>query len=172
MSTIKKYLIKVEDFGGGVISENYIEYTTPSLYDVYDTTGGQTFTSGTITINLDTERYNNGTFSLVSDEVTVNTDMTAVITFRVSTTVSTGSARSTSYAWLEEDSGSGFVEVPGTRIFMYNRLLNNGHQTATCVLIMDITSGYSYRIRCARLYGTDTLTTIADGSSLTIQEIK
>ena len=87
------------------------EVGDPDAFDIYDAAGGQTFTSGTITLNLDTIREEieeDDIFTLSSDEITIDSTGYFSIQFRVSTTISTGSVRSSSSAWLERDSGSGF----------------------------------------------------------------
>ena len=43
---------------GNEIEDYFLNYITG--YDVYDNTGGQTFTNGTITLNLDTVRKDTG----------------------------------------------------------------------------------------------------------------
>ena len=147
--------------------------TASEVIDVYDNAGGQTFTTTPITVNLDTTRYNsNGSiFTLSNDEITVNTDIRALIIFRVSIDIGSGTARSTSTAYIERDTGSGFSEVDGSRIFMYNRTLGNGSQTGTGQLVLDVSSGDKFRIQAVRNTGTDTLVTIADGSGLTITDL-
>jgi collagen type VII alpha len=147
--------------------------TASEVIDVYDNAGGQTFTTTPITVNLDTTRYNsNGSiFTLSNDEITVNTDIRALIIFRVSIGIGSGTARSTSTAYIERDTGSGFSEVDGSRIFMYNRTLDNGDQTGTGQLVLDVSSGDKFRIRAVRNTGSDTLETIADGSGLTITDL-
>ena len=136
--------------------------------DVFDNTGGQDITGSTITVNIDTERTNTdgAKFSLANDEVTVN--VTAVFEFalRVSTYISTGTNSST-YAWLEVDTGGGFVVVDGTQCFMSNAIAVGGHDTGVARGIISVTSGDKFRLRCARKAGTGTCTTLADGSALT-----
>jgi len=141
--------------------------------DVYDNAGGQTFTSGTITLNLDTTRINTDTsvYNLTSDVLTVNSAIRGLIQFRVSTDVSSGTARSISFAYLERDTGSGYSEVDGSRVYMYNRSSNQGENTGTASVILSVGAGDKFRIRVARLAGTDTISTIADGSGLMIVDL-
>ncbi len=141
---------------------------TVTTFDAYDSTGNQTFTTGTIVLNLDTERKNTGHFTLTSDVLTVNTGGTYVITCRVTTDITSGAARSTSKFWLERNTGTGFTEVTGSRGHMYNREANNGENTATVVIIKDISAGHQFRIMINRETGSDTMTTVAGGSSLTL----
>ncbi len=137
-----------------------------SLFDVYDNTGGQTFTTSPITVNLDTIRKDTGegVFSLSADEVTVNSTASFIFIIRVSSDVDAGTIRNGARAWLERDS----VEVDGTRAFSYHRTFGQGEGTAVSSVILDVTAGEVFRVRTAREYGGDTLITIADASSLTI----
>jgi hypothetical protein len=141
--------------------------------DVYDNAGGQTFTTGTITLNLDTTRINTDTsvYNLSGDVLTVNSAIRGLIQFRVSTDVSSGTARSISYAWLERDTGSGYSEVDGSRVYMYNRSTASGENTGTASLILSVSAGDKFRIRVARLAGSDTIRTIADASGLMIVDL-
>ncbi|MEM9346032.1 MAG: DUF2793 domain-containing protein [Planctomycetota bacterium] len=140
------------------------------VFDAYDATGGQTFTSATITLNLDTVRKNTDSnlFSLVSDELTISEAGTYVLLFRVSTDVSAGTARSASKCWIETDTGGGFTAVAGTEGFMYNRTLSLGDNTATVQLALDVAAGDKFRVRANRINGTDTITTKDNGSGLTV----
>ena len=142
----------------------------PRFFDVYDNTGGQTFTTGTITVNLDTTRLDSGdgAFTLASDVVTINKDATYVITYRVSVEVVGSNNRSGGRAWLEIDTGGGFSEVDGSRAYTYNRQQGDSENTAVAMVILDLNVGDELRVRAARQHGTATLSTIADSSSLSI----
>lgn len=136
-------------------------------FNAYDNAGGATYSSNTITVGLDTVRKNTGEFSLVSDVVTVNYTGVFIITYDVSTDISSGSSRSVSIAWLELDNGLGFTEIDGTRGFMYNRTVGNAAQSCSRTLMLDVTSGDKFRIRATRYTGNDTMLTIPDGSGIT-----
>lgn len=137
--------------------------------DVYDNAGGQTFTTGTVHLNLDTTRINTDTtfFSLANDNVTINSNGTYEVTYRVSTDISSGAARSTSKAWIAKNG----VEVDGSRVYMYNRVNGNGANTGSATMLLQLTAGDVINVYVNRVGGTDTLTTIADGSGLTITQL-
>jgi hypothetical protein len=143
-----------------------------SCIDVYDATGGTNVTS-VDTVILDTERINTASsiFTLSTNTVEINADITASVIYRVSTDVSTGTNRSLTTAWLEIDTGAGFSEVAGSRVYMYNRQATAGGNTGTAALILSLNTGDILRIRCQRIQGTDTTVTIANGSSLTIVDL-
>lgn len=141
-------------------------------FDVYDNAGGQTTTSSTGTVvNLDTVRKNTGEFSLSSDVITINSEGTYFIVYRVSTDISTGTDRSASSCWLELNTGSGFSEIDGSRAFMYNREVIEGDNTGTGHCILDLVSGNSIRLLFSRIDGNSTIRTIADGSGVSILKI-
>jgi hypothetical protein len=146
-----------------------------SRYDIYDSTGGQSFTDGTITLNVDTERISSGDFSNSTGEITcefAETNQLYYVSFRVSTDISTGTARSTSYAWLELDDGGGFTEVAGFRGFMYNRDEDNAANSTEVSGFIYLNNGDKLRIRVARLGGSDTIITLANGSKISLFTIQ
>lgn len=143
-------------------------------YDVYDNAGGQTFTTGTITVNLDTVRTDTtggAEFSLSGDEVTVNNTGTYLVIFRVSFDQPSGNSRAVAGIFLERDTGSGFAEVDGFRAFTYVRNSAEGENTSNVQGILQVTSGDKFRIRALRQAGTSTIRTIADGTGLTLAEL-
>ena len=97
--------------------------------------------------------------------------MTGFISYRVSTSISSGSNRSISSAWIEVDTGSGFAEIDGTRVFMYNRSAGSGENTGTANFVYLINAGDVFRIRVERISGSDTITTVADGSEFVIYDL-
>ena len=137
-------------------------------FDAYDNAGGQSFSTGTITINLDTIRKDTGggVFTLAADEVTINVTGTYIFVYRVSLKVDVDGDGIVGRVWLEKNA----VEVDGTRGFTYNRIKGSvgGENTATMFAIVDVTAADVFRVRAARHNGTNSLVTIADGSSLTI----
>ncbi len=141
----------------------------PRFFDVYDNTGGQTFTTGTITVNLDTTRTDSGdgAFTLASDEVTINKDGTYVISYRFGNNV-TSNTRCGAKAWLEIDTGSGFSEIDGSLTYTYNRGVSYGENTAMAMVVLDVDAGDKVRMRADREHGSGTMTTLVDASSLSI----
>lgn len=140
--------------------------------DVYDNTGGDTFTGTAITVNLDTVRKNTDSslYSLASDEVTIASTGVYLVNFRIGTDGQTGTARSIARGWIELDPATGsFAEIDGTRVYMYCRQVDRGEGTGSASLVLDVTAANSkLRLRVIREAGADTLQTITDGSNLTI----
>ena len=153
--------------------ETGLEFTIPSTggvtpalacIDVYDNTGGQTFTTTEITLNLDTVRKNVGGFSLASDEVTVVSG-----TYLVTARISVGSTnRATADAWIELNTGTGYSEIDGTRGIMYCRNQATGENTCTIPAVLDLDDDDKLRVRMVRTTGTTTITTKVDAGGLVI----
>jgi len=148
------------------LSQNYV-------FDCYDSTGGQTFTTTPVTINLDTERINTDSTIFVlntDDSVTINTDGLFLFIARVSTDISSGTTRSTSRIWLEvsNNGGSTWISIPGTYAYMYNRTVNVADDTGIINCVLNVSSGDRFRIRAERVDGSSTITTQSEGTGLTV----
>ena len=149
---------------------NIPSYTNED-FDAYNSANSANFTAA-ITVPINTIRTSSSAFSLTASEITFNKKMKIYIDYRVSNEVAAGSARSTSFGWLDLDTGSGFGEVDGTRVFMYNRLTGPGQATGAGSAILEVNPGDVLRLRTQRLAGSDTLRCRALGCGIVIQEIK
>jgi len=152
------------------VTVNLSGLTGPArFFDVYDNAGGQTFTTGTITVNLDTTRTDSGdgAFTLASDEVTINKDGNYVLMYKIGINC-TSNARMGAKGWIEIDTGGGFSEIDGSLSYTYNRGSAYGDNTAMAMVILDVVAGTKFRIRADREHGGSTLITLADASSFSI----
>lgn len=142
-------------------------------FDAYDATGGANINSIT-TITFDTERENPnaGVFDMSGGIITVNLTDKFMFIYRVSINNVNGADRSDFISYMERNSGSGWLEEPGTRGHGYNRLAGEGMSTVTVATILDVSTGDQFRIRAFRDSGSDDLETIADGSSISIFSIR
>lgn len=144
-------------------------------FDGYDTTGGTNVSSGAA-VPLDTERQKTTDFthstSTANSEVTIAVAGKYVISGDITTNVSVGTARYDSYGWLELDTGSGFAEVPGTRVTMYNRQATIGINTGSFRCVLDLDVDDKLRLWAARRTGTGTIVLYADGSRLVITAMR
>jgi hypothetical protein len=139
-------------------------------FDYYDSTGGVDISSGLTTILFDSIRSNCDTFSFSASSgvITSNVSGRFWVGFDVTTQISSGTNRSTSYAQLEINTGSGFTLVPGTYGGMYNRTNGADINSASRRARLDLNPGDEVRVRAARLAGSSTIVTAANGSSLWI----
>ncbi len=149
---------------------------TSSYFDSYDAVGGTTSntTAWTATVPLDSQRQIGNDFShsttVNNDEVTINTATKYLVIGRVSTESAAGTSRTQAECRLEIDTGSGFVEVPGTIGEMYLRQVNYG-ATAGFQAVMDLEVGDKLRITFRREDGGAQVKLEAGGSSLTIAKV-
>lgn len=94
--------------------------TTPvvQLHQSRDASGGQTVDAGATTVEFDTEDVNTGgpKMGLSGFIVTLTKTGKAVIQYDVPL-LNTGSDDWSFETWVEKDSGSGWVEVPGSRSY-------------------------------------------------------
>jgi len=131
---------------------------------------GTTVLSGTAaTIDLDTTMKNSNTsvFALATGEVTVSQTADFAIQYDF-TADETGNNRDLVDVWLEENTGAGFVTVPGTSRRCYIRVTNDGN-SCSARIIRAVASGNIYRIRAQR-QGAIGVSSLADGSTLTFEQ--
>jgi hypothetical protein len=147
--------------------------TETERFEAYNTVTTTGFSTSAATVLLDQTRINSAPslFSFVNSELTVNSSINALISYRVSTEISSGSARSTSFAWIELDTGSGFAEVEGSRAFMYNRTLDSSANTGSSNILLNLNAGDKIRLRVQRQDGSDTLNTIIQGCNLSVIDL-
>jgi len=141
-----------------------------NVFDVYDNAGGQTFTTTSTTINLDTVRRSHSNYTLSSDQITVNSDGLYEITFACTLDATTGS-RSGGRCWIETDSSGSFTEEDGSRCLVYNRTSSVGDDSCSRTVILSLSNGDQVRLRAVRHSGGTTLSTIADASSVSMQKL-
>lgn len=150
------------------------------LFDVYDSIGGVEVGDSDVTVVFDTTRHLNDHASLEEGEinlqlpssiVTPPTYNTILFFSRASIYVSSGTNRSQSKSWIEIDTGSGYELVAGSESYGYNRTSTGGYSTiAMCTTVhldKTITIPVKFRIRAKRISGSNTLNTVAVGSTLT-----
>jgi len=152
-------IVTASDSGLGVAD---ITFNIGSSISAYDSTGGQTFTTSSTTINLDATQIIDSTYSLSSDLITINATGKYLITYDCSLEV-TNNNRTQAQSWLEINS----VEISGTRGEMYLRLSNYGASSSSSV-VLNVTSGDIIRLRAARVVGGGTCRTERNGSRITI----
>lgn len=148
--------------------------TTSERVEIYNTVATVGFETVPQTVNLNETRINSAPslFTVSASEITINENINSLISYRVSTEIDGGSSRSTSTAWLELDSGSGFTEVDGSRVFMYNRTVNASVASGSGNILLNLSSGDKVRLRVQRKNGSDTLNTVIDGCNLSIIDLK
>lgn len=190
-SSISRYIktinfegdINVSDDGDGKVTVNidpsesiFTEYDcgeviTNGNIDYYDSVGGVSITSEA-TIIFDTTR--NGSDLMVYNVSSGETTFKESGKFSIQSTVSidnTNTSRSTAKIFVQLDTGSGFVTIPGIEAYTYNRTSASAENSASISTILDVNSGDKIRVRGVRNSGSGALLTIANGSNITISRL-
>jgi hypothetical protein len=145
--------------------------STIDYFDCYDTSTTNVNSGAVVPFSVTRQNSDGAIFALSSGVVTISETGVYLFQFQITTQITSGTGRSSSYAWLEEDTGGGFSAVAGSYQYMYNRTLGLGENTGSSSLILSVTSGYDYRVYCTRYAGSDTVETEPNASRLTIMKI-
>jgi hypothetical protein len=143
-----------------------------SVFYAYDSAGNINITGGWTDLTLDTEVKEDApyTHSTNSAEVAFNEDGWYEITYDVGTYISSGGSRTSSRAKIQEDTGSGYVDVPGSQATMYNRNSANGFDSASATILREFNAGDIIKIQAQSFNGTDTVLTEAETVRLVIKK--
>ena len=138
-------------------------------FSAYDSTGGTSITSGWTDVALDVERKKTSDFTHLasSAEVTIGKDTTYLVSATVAIAQSSVGSRSQAQMKVQIDTGSGFVDIPGTTLAIYSRLVAQGDGAATKVFILDLEDGDVLKMQARRESGAGGLVLLA-GSELSI----
>ena len=148
------------------VSANW-EKLEPATYSVYSNIE-QSFTNAArITVNLNTERVTSPVITKSGPEFVFNADGTYIVALEITTIQKTNNNREQSYGFLQLDTGSGFADIPGFEVIMYNRGYNQGASTGAGTIAITVNSGDKIRAQVIG-WGTDTLHTVPAGCNLTI----
>jgi hypothetical protein len=164
----------VKTNSNGLIDSSFIDIGGVDSIDVYDATGGLALDAIWRDVVYDVERGTSTSalsHNALTGEVTFNVSSKFFIQARVSSEVVTGITRSQTQMRVQYDSGSGYVTLPGTQAFMYNREVTEGKSTGIAVLIIDASAGDKIKIQAQRISGNN-VATVAGGSSMTIHNLK
>jgi hypothetical protein len=145
--------------------------TSTRIYlDAYMSNSGTNFDNDPMQIvELNTLRNVSSHFTLNNYEITINTQMLAQISFRITTNINSNTqVRSMSVGWLQIDTGSGFSALEGTDIHMYNRMYGYGLNGGSASLILPLNVGDKLRMMVIRAVGGDTLRVWAHATSIQI----
>jgi len=140
-----------------------------TYFNAYASTAGPIFDATAQTISINTIRESTGQFSLTAGEITVNEDGVYSIVGRTTVEQTGGSQRTTSFMFLEIDTGGGFVTVPGTYNAQYSRQTTAGETSGGFNCILSLSNGHKIRMRIQELTSSGAvIQPEANGSSITI----
>jgi len=135
------------------------------FYSVYPS-ASQAFTSTRITINFNTERMSDSSFSISSGELTFLKSGTYFISVTTSVEVSSSgwfSSISGAKAYVQLNTGSGYSDISNIVLVMYAKAA-----AASMTFPLTVTAGHKIRIQIARYDGSDTISTIPNGCNISI----
>lgn len=142
--------------------------------DLYDATGNLSVAGAWVDVPWDIERKKDSNFLHVANsaEIEFASEGTYVMFFRATTAISSGTGRSESQIRIVLDSGSGYVEYPGTRATMYNRTQSEGKNTGVAFAVIVAGAGWKVKGQVIQSSGTSTMITDGNGSSFMIFQAK
>ncbi len=133
------------------------------------TNNSQTFIDTRINVNIDKIIKSQGNIAhLTSNEIIFDENGLFIFSVSCATDISSGSSRSTSNAFLQIDTGSGFIDVSDFKLSMYNRMSGNGISQGSQIIPINISKNDKIRLQVVRADGSDTLMTIPNGTSITV----
>jgi hypothetical protein len=141
--------------------------------EFYDAVGGQDYLLGssTLTLNLDTTALNIAptVYSLASDIVTIAEAGLYQFVYQVTVKLDGGASHAVTGIWLEEDPATGtFALVPTTYINSTVADIGTSAVTAVGYITKLVGFNYRYRLRLEQNNGSTPMTTVANGSKLSI----
>ena len=92
-------------------------------------------------ITFDTERYTSPYFSVVGGTIVVNSNGVYLLSLTMNTNNVGSGTRTSSEAFIQLDTGSGFSDIPNLVIDMYNRDTVNGKDTGSIMIPIALNSG-------------------------------
>lgn len=159
----------LENNGSGILNWK----TAYQIFYAYDNIGNIDITSGFTSITWDTEIRKDSIYkhSVDSSDITFASNGDYLVSTDISTNKTSDRIRSTTVIRILLDTGSGFLEIEGTRGFAYNRNTTSGENTCTVTRILSgIISGNIIRVEAMRLNGIGTILTIPNGCRIYIEK--
>lgn len=142
----------------------------------YDSTGGQTYSlgSGTVVVNLDTERLNTApsVYVMASDILTLTEAGIYLFNAQVTTKQNGGSSSVNSRIWLEQDPATGsFAEVLGSMSYFSHAPIPASSVTGVISLLLRAGIDYRYRLCLEEAGGSSPLITLINASKLSVMRL-
>lgn len=103
-------------------------------------------------------------------EITINEDGWYELSTHITTSATAGTARSASTAKVEIDFGSGWADIPGTTVHMYNREVFEGAATAGASIWHNFSAGDKIRIVARRESGSNTIEVVANSTAVNLEK--
>lgn len=142
--------------------------TASDYINVYDSTGsGVTIDPGPETIPIGQIRNSSGTiFTLTNNNLVLSTTDDFKLEYSITLDQVGGNNRTSWESWIEEDTGSGFLELAGSRSAAYSRNTTNGLDNTNGMAIVEVDGSSTFRLRAEVTSGPGQLSPIQNGTSL------
>lgn len=140
-------------------------------FQAYDTNGGLNLTGTFQTLNFNNVDISDPTYTYSSGELTFNEDGLYEVEIDVTSYITSGTSRSETEFKVQEDTGSGWVDLPTLRT-IYNRTNVQGSTTGSINIKRSFTDGDKIRVVVRQSSGGSTVETLPDGSSINVLYIK
>lgn len=160
-------------FGTSSSSTSIISTRPPfnDTFQAFDTTGGLTLTGSFQTINFNTVDISDSTYTYSSGELTFNEDGLYEVEVDVTSYITSGASRSETEFKIQEDTGSGWVDIPAIRT-IYNRTSTQGSTTGSINIKRNFNNSDKIRVVVRQSSGGSTVETLANGSSINVLYVK
>ena len=144
----------------------------PPLVFACEASSSQTFAGSRTDVLLDTAILSKGGIAhLSSGEVVF--DKAGIFSIDVSFGADvTSNNRSTSRAFLQLDTGSGFTDVPSIVLYVYNRQTSDGEGTSSKSIPLEVSAGDKLKLQVIRNSGSGTTETIPHSCAINITSSK
>lgn len=143
-------------------------------YKVVDTTGGQAFSSTTMTINLNSEEVSSSNYSLSNDEVTIVAAGTYLVSFTCGGGVksTSGGTRGGTWVWIESDDGGSYSMVGALTDRDYHREVSGESSGLSGThLLVHSNPNKKIRMRGKIQYSNTDVKTVAYHSGISILKV-
>ena len=157
----------------GLVSSHVATDISGTFFMANDTSGNINIDSGFTPITWNNEIKKDSIYSHIgnSSDIMFLQSGDYLVKAEISIDQTSGSNRSNSIARLVQDSGSGFMEIIGTRSYGYHRDNINGQSTSNINFFMSSASkNTKIRVEALKSVGNGTLKTIKNGSRIIIEK--
>lgn len=135
-------------------------------YSVFPSTSTNVDVTPTV-VNFDTERESSPYCSLAGSEITILSSGTFLVSASFASDSTDTSTRNSSYAFLQIDTGGGFVNIPNFELVVYNRVLENGKGSASLLIPINFNAGDKIRMQAGSNLSNN-IVTYPPGCNITI----
>ena len=137
----------------------------------YDVAGNITVTSAWTDLTWDTNPKTSTPFTFTpgTAEITIGVGGDYLINLDVNIKATASNSRTGAEMRMVRDTGSGYLEIPGTRGITYERMNNYGASMSISSMYITLNSGDKIKVQADRTIGSATIKTLPNGCRLSIR---